>query len=81
MKARILHRSTSELRVNVSMILAATMLTFKAIADYQMIAGCVGPQSDAAGKADSCAGCPNQNVCASGAAKQKDPGKYARRFS
>ncbi|KAG5189034.1 nucleotide-binding protein 1 [Tribonema minus] len=36
-------------------------------------AGCVGPQSDAAGKASACAGCPNQAACASGAAKQTDP--------
>jgi Mrp family chromosome partitioning ATPase len=26
---------------------------------------CPGPQSEAAGKADSCAGCPNQAICAS----------------
>jgi hypothetical protein len=35
--------------------------------------GCVGPQSDSAGKASACAGCPNQAVCASGAAKAPDP--------
>jgi Mrp family chromosome partitioning ATPase len=35
--------------------------------------GCVGPQSDTAGKAASCAGCPNQKICASGAAKEVDP--------
>ena len=35
--------------------------------------GCVGPSSDTAGKAASCAGCPNQKLCASGAAKQEDP--------
>ena len=35
--------------------------------------GCVGPQSDAAGKASACAGCPNQAACASGAAKAPDP--------
>ena len=34
---------------------------------------CVGPQSESAGKASSCAGCPNQNICASGEAKQVDP--------
>ncbi|TDH67404.1 hypothetical protein CCR75_000405 [Bremia lactucae] len=33
---------------------------------------CVGPQSEQAGKADGCAGCPNQSVCASGAARQPD---------
>jgi len=33
----------------------------------------VGPQSEAAGKAASCAGCPNQKVCASGAPKEVDP--------
>ena len=31
---------------------------------------CVGLQ-----KASACAGCPNQNVCASGAARGPDPGK------
>jgi len=30
---------------------------------------CVGPSSETAGKADSCAGCPNQNACASGAGR------------
>jgi Mrp family chromosome partitioning ATPase len=30
---------------------------------------CVGPSSDNAGKASSCAGCPNQSACASGANK------------
>ncbi|ETO26975.1 nucleotide binding protein [Reticulomyxa filosa] len=27
---------------------------------------CIGPTSDSAGKASSCAGCPNQSACASG---------------
>jgi hypothetical protein len=27
---------------------------------------CVGPQSEDAGKASSCEGCPNQSACASG---------------
>lgn len=31
--------------------------------------GCVGPNSAQAGKADGCAGCPNQAACASGEAK------------
>jgi len=35
--------------------------------------GCVGPQSEVAGKASGCAGCPNQSACASGAAKAPDP--------
>jgi Mrp family chromosome partitioning ATPase len=35
--------------------------------------GCVGPQSEAAGKAASCAGCPNQSNCASGAARLPTP--------
>jgi Mrp family chromosome partitioning ATPase len=34
---------------------------------------CVGPQSEQAGKVDGCAGCPNQSLCASGAARQPDP--------
>jgi len=28
--------------------------------------GCVGPESDQAGKASNCAGCPNQSACATG---------------
>lgn len=34
--------------------------------------GCVGPSSESAGKADACAGCPNQSACASGAGKGKE---------
>ncbi|CAK4140884.1 unnamed protein product [Aphanomyces euteiches] len=35
--------------------------------------GCVGTQSEQAGKAAGCAGCPNQSLCASGATKVPDP--------
>lgn len=35
---------------------------------------CPGTASEAAGKVSACAGCPNQNVCASGAASAPDPG-------
>jgi len=44
---------------------------------------CVGPNSDLAGKASSCAGCPNQAACASGQAKQRDPAldEIAQRLS
>jgi len=34
---------------------------------------CVGVNSEQAGKAPGCAGCPNQGNCASGKAKEKDP--------
>jgi Mrp family chromosome partitioning ATPase len=34
---------------------------------------CVGPSNENAGKASSCAGCPNQAACASGEAKKADP--------
>ncbi|XP_004933671.1 cytosolic Fe-S cluster assembly factor nubp1 [Bombyx mori] len=34
---------------------------------------CPGTQSEDAGKASACAGCPNQNICASGEASQPDP--------
>eukprot|EP00930_Biecheleria_cincta_P094580 TRINITY_DN8587_c0_g2_i1.p1 TRINITY_DN8587_c0_g2~~TRINITY_DN8587_c0_g2_i1.p1 ORF type:complete len:382 (-),score=75.20 TRINITY_DN8587_c0_g2_i1:19-1164(-) len=34
---------------------------------------CPGVSSESAGKSASCAGCPNQALCASGEAKQKDP--------
>jgi len=36
-------------------------------------AGCVGPAADEAGSAAGCAGCPNQQLCASGEAKKEDP--------
>lgn len=35
--------------------------------------GCVGPSSEMAGKAASCAGCPNQRACASSKGAPKDP--------
>lgn len=34
---------------------------------------CPGTQAENAGKSAACAGCPNQQICASGAAKQTDP--------
>ncbi|KAL1499680.1 hypothetical protein AB1Y20_011877 [Prymnesium parvum] len=34
---------------------------------------CVGPSSEAAGKASTCDGCPNQKACAEGAGRQEDP--------
>lgn len=34
---------------------------------------CPGTQSESAGKASACAGCPNQNLCATGATKGPDP--------
>lgn len=34
---------------------------------------CPGVSSDSAGKSSSCAGCPNQKLCASGEAKKVDP--------
>eukprot|EP00455_Lapot_gusevi_P044253 TRINITY_DN549_c0_g2_i2.p1 TRINITY_DN549_c0_g2~~TRINITY_DN549_c0_g2_i2.p1 ORF type:complete len:340 (+),score=91.64 TRINITY_DN549_c0_g2_i2:118-1137(+) len=35
--------------------------------------GCVGPESENAGKASACAGCPNQTACASGKGREVDP--------
>ena len=37
--------------------------------------GCPGTKSDEAGKADACAGCPNQSACASGAGRAEDTSK------
>jgi len=34
---------------------------------------CPGPQSESAGKQEGCAGCPNQQICSSGAARGPDP--------
>jgi len=44
---------------------------------------CPGTQSEAAGKAASCAGCPNQAVCASGLPRGPDPdvAKVAERLA
>lgn len=35
---------------------------------------CPGTQSENAGKANGCAGCPNQKICTAGLPKQPDPG-------
>lgn len=35
---------------------------------------CPGTQSDSAGKASACEGCPNQSICATGKANLPDPG-------
>lgn len=40
-----------------------------------MCSDCPGPQAEEAGKADSCAGCPNQQICAT-APKGPDPGIF-----
>jgi len=37
---------------------------------------CPGTQSESAGKVSACQGCPNQSICASGAARGPDPGWY-----
>ena len=34
---------------------------------------CVGPESERAGKASGCDGCPNQQKCAAGEGRQEDP--------
>ena len=36
---------------------------------------CPGTQSEEAGKASACEGCPNQTVCAAGLPKGPDPGE------
>lgn len=38
------------------------------------LSDCPGVESENAGKASACAGCPNQTVCSSGEANQPDPG-------
>jgi len=42
---------------------------------------CPGVESDQAGKGDNCQGCPNQQLCASGAGKQEDPSNKTHIFS
>lgn len=41
---------------------------------FVIFADCPGTQSEDAGKASACAGCPNQQICSSGATKGPDPG-------
>lgn len=41
---------------------------------YVIFTDCPGTQSEDAGKASACAGCPNQKLCASGEVKGPDPG-------
>ncbi|GJN21514.1 hypothetical protein PR202_gb08996 [Eleusine coracana subsp. coracana] len=41
---------------------------------------CPGTQSEEAGKADACAGCPNQQICAT-APKGPDPGNQILRLN
>ncbi|XP_028395594.1 cytosolic Fe-S cluster assembly factor nubp1-A-like [Dendronephthya gigantea] len=41
--------------------------------DENVPENCPGVQSDQAGKSSACAGCPNQNLCASGKANGPDP--------
>ncbi len=38
---------------------------------------CPGVMDESAGKADACDGCPNQAICASGEARQENPGKQS----
>jgi Mrp family chromosome partitioning ATPase len=39
---------------------------------------CVGPQSELAGRAETCAGCPNQSSCSSGEAKSDNSAQFVR---
>ncbi|ROL27984.1 Cytosolic Fe-S cluster assembly factor nubp1 [Anabarilius grahami] len=39
---------------------------------------CPGTSSEQAGKSSACQGCPNQNICASGATKAPDPASFIR---
>ncbi|XP_063842274.1 cytosolic Fe-S cluster assembly factor nubp1-like isoform X1 [Scylla paramamosain] len=43
------------------------------VSSRRSVKDCPGTNSQDAGKADACAGCPNQQVCASGAAAAPDP--------
>lgn len=38
---------------------------------------CPGTESEDAGKASACEGCPNQNICASSKPKGPDPGNFS----
>ncbi|EGF80789.1 hypothetical protein BATDEDRAFT_11112 [Batrachochytrium dendrobatidis JAM81] len=54
------------------------MTTIKAETQLQSIPSdapehCPGPESEQAGKVDSCAGCPNQSICATGQKAGPDP--------
>ena len=41
-----------------------------------VILDCPGTESEDAGKADACQGCPNQTICASAQPQPPDPGEY-----
>ena len=49
------------------------------MAEYNKYSDCPGPQSESAGKSDSCEGCPNQEACAT-APKGPDPGSDSTSF-
>lgn len=43
-----------------------------------LLIDCPGTQSEKAGKAEPCDGCPNQKICSSGKASIPDPGKFSK---
>ena len=50
-------------------------MEINSIKKLKLYIDCPGTQSEQAGKTSSCQGCPNQTICASGKAKEPDPGK------
>ena len=60
---------------NVNAIIFLCVLSLIALNDLNFsFKDCPGVESETAGKSSSCEGCPNQVICASGQAKQQDPG-------
>ncbi len=59
----------------VQSIVSAVIDKYHKILRYEFLSDCPGTQSESAGKVSACAGCPNQSICASGAANTPDPGK------
>ena len=59
--------------------LAITFLGFVLrgkVASFHLSLDCPGTESQDAGTATACQGCPNQGICASGGASVPDPGWY-----
>ena len=72
-KARILVSSHTAIQISLQ---SCFTIIQNILAHHSYPLGCIGPESEQAGKASGCAGCPNQKICASGEARQPDPGNY-----
>ena len=70
---RMLQNSTCRTRAQYIRPLHGLLTT---VAHTTVAADCPGPETEMAGKADACAGCPNQKICAEATPKGPDPGMH-----